>query len=442
MKPREFDGLVRRKFDEGGFEYKAQSWDMLAEQLDGNEKRRSIAIWLMPLIGIAASVVLAMGVPAVLNQGGGINQRSEARYAQIINTQPATDNYMAPEIAMSQTPAPTPVVTVAKHVGNKQASKQIVLMASKKESLLANNAGFEDAEKPTAVMGNTFKNKVALNVFNNAIGTFAAKDGIKKVKKITRNIGFYTFKEPVTNNAMPKVAISVLGGVNYGVQANGFIVGATVRRMINDKVYVEGDIAFLGTSNTSKFSEIEYTETTTPGANFTGNSKSAPIGIGAGSPISYSGPYGSSATMAHAPNTAARGAVTERSTSDVPTPPATVTQSHVKVVDKNYNLYYAQVTPTIGYKLVKRMSVGIGPDFQQMLVDNRPVTSPDATTGNIQEVPMFDIGFMGKTEYAVSKNIKAAIYYREGINNIITPMNRYVDRNYVQFQIKCAILNR
>ncbi len=65
MKPREFDGLVKRKFEEGAFEYKAQNWDRLAEELDGREKKRGLLVWWMPLIGVAASVALAMGVPVV-----------------------------------------------------------------------------------------------------------------------------------------------------------------------------------------------------------------------------------------------------------------------------------------------------------------------------------------------------------------------------------------
>ena len=138
---------------------------------------------------------------------------------------------------------------------------------------------------------------------------------------------------------------------------------------------------------------------------------------------------------------AAKGDLTAKNTSDLLNVPDPTPESHIRTVEKAYNLYYAQITPSIGYKLMKRMSVGIGPDFQQMLGDNRPAISP-TETGNIRQAPLFDIGFMGKTEFAISSNIKAAVYYREGINNIITPMNKFIDRNYIQLQIKCAILNR
>jgi hypothetical protein len=113
----------------------------------------------------------------------------------------------------------------------------------------------------------------------------------------------------------------------------------------------------------------------------------------------------------------------------------------VKTAKQSYNLYYAQITPTVGYKILKKLSVGAGPDFQQILIDNRP--EPNALDrGTIKEAPMFDIGLMGKTEYNITKSIQAAVSYREGISNIITPTNKYIDRNYVQVQLRCTILNK
>ena len=113
----------------------------------------------------------------------------------------------------------------------------------------------------------------------------------------------------------------------------------------------------------------------------------------------------------------------------------------IKTAKINYNSYYAQVTPSVGYQPLKQVSIGVGPDFQQMLVDNRPEPSK-VDKNNIKEAPLFDVGMMGKVEVAIARNIKAAMYYREGINNVITPSNSFIDRNYVQFQLKYSILNR
>jgi hypothetical protein len=113
----------------------------------------------------------------------------------------------------------------------------------------------------------------------------------------------------------------------------------------------------------------------------------------------------------------------------------------LKTQDISYNLYYAQITPGIGYKIMKRMSVGMGPDFQKMLVDNRPATS-EVDRGNLQVAPSFDVGFVGKTEYALTQRVKAAVSYRKGINGVINPSDKFIDRDYVQFQMRCTIFNR
>ena len=69
MKPKEFDELVRRKFDQNDFEYNPANWDRLAEQLDGSAKKRSIAMWLwLPLTGMAASVAFAIGITSFFHQ--------------------------------------------------------------------------------------------------------------------------------------------------------------------------------------------------------------------------------------------------------------------------------------------------------------------------------------------------------------------------------------
>ena len=174
--------------------------------------------------------------------------------------------------------------------------------------------------------------------------------------------------------------------------------------MVNDKLFVEGDVAFIGTTNTQ---QTEYMSATQASNHLI-----------------------STARMVNSKNTNVEAK-----------PTVAVNQGVIKTESESYNLYYAQITPSLGYKLMKRMSVGLGPDFQQMLVDNRPAPS-DVDRGTLKEVPTFDVGFMGKTEYAVTRNIKAAVYYREGINNIITPTGKYIDRNYVQFQVKCAIFNK
>ena len=117
---------------------------------------------------------------------------------------------------------------------------------------------------------------------------------------------------------------------------------------------------------------------------------------------------------------------------------ANAPQNSVVVADRSFNMYYAQITPSIGYQVAKRFSVGMGPDFQQALSDTRPAAST-LDRNNVQVTPMFDMGVMGKAEFLLNNRIRAAFLYREGINNIVTPMDKYVERSYMQVQIKYSV---
>ena len=403
MKPREFDDLVRQKFDQDDFAYNPANWDKLAEQLDGRGKKRNIFMWWMPLVGMAASVAFAIGVPKVLQES---SRSYKSMYALLSGSNTPADNT---DHAQISEPA---VVAVVQHNDRRAAPTPAPEDVSHWFNIRLDNA----ITTPKSTRAK--KTQADVNALLMAAGTQvqaerymdndAEQSNAKKKKVLAAKAGYYTFNEKETERKPVKTAIMLSGGVNYGGASTGYLVGASARHMVTDKVYVEGDLAFLGTSNSQ---QTQYLETV---------------------------PQQAHAIMR---NSTARTINAKNTTTDAKPTSTPLTQSYVKTESESYNLYYAQITPSLGYKLVKRMSIGVGPDFQQMLVDNRPAPS-DVERGTLKEVPMFDIGFMGKTEYAVTRNIKAAVYYREGINNVITPTGKYIDRNYVQFQVKCAIFNK
>jgi hypothetical protein len=90
------------------------------------------------------------------------------------------------------------------------------------------------------------------------------------------------------------------------------------------------------------------------------------------------------------------------------------------------------------------MSVAAGPDFQQALADTRPPAVPieNRPFDNVSVMPLFDMGLIGKAEYSLTKKVKAQVSYRKGINNILTPMDKYIDRDYLQVQVRYSIFNR
>jgi len=407
MKPKEFDELIRQKFDQNEFAYSPRNWDRLADELEGRAKKRSMIMWLwMPAAGMAASVALAIGVSALLRFGAPADESGSYTHTSKFAT--ARQQAIAAAIPAE---AATPVAVAslsAVRVKHVYAAKAAVQPADNNIGISFNNV---DKYVPAAVKA-AEKSDISLAAVQ-AVPKVQKAPPVAKKEKAPVKPGYNTFKEEekIASIKKPvKFSIILSGGINQGSHNSGYAAGATVRRMVNEHVYVEGDIAFASSDNTQP---IQY---------LSGGS-----GTGSASGSAVAKPAGAAGKMAKVESDKTAAAIKD--------------EGVLKTHDVSYNLYYAQVTPSIGYKLMKRLSVGVGPDFQKVLVDNRPEQS-SAYRGNIQVAPLFDVGFVGKSEFAVTNGVKAAVAYRKGINGIITPSDRYIDRDYVQFQVKCTIFNK
>ena len=110
-------------------------------------------------------------------------------------------------------------------------------------------------------------------------------------------------------------------------------------------------------------------------------------------------------------------------------------------MQRYYNLYYAQLTPTLGYKATRSLSVGVGADVQRLLINQVLITETD-NPADSRELPVYDMGLVGKTEYNLTKEIKASVFYRKGVNQALQGNNKILDRDYLQLQLKFNILNK
>ncbi len=394
MKPKEFDELVRQKFDQNDFAYNPKNWDQLAEKLDGRAQKRSIMMWWwVPLAGMAASVALAVGIAPMFRQNEPGNKGTVTATVQAKKlVQPAEQPMQTQLMTNAATPSHKEELYASATNNTQKHPVSIKEKTSDWFHVVLN-------DKP----GNTTAK--ADKEFNFAAGNNIPVAKVRKDAAVAIREGYNTFApEEEAPVKAPKVSIILAGGYNHGNQNSGYMAGATFRRMLNDKVYIESDVDFATSSN-SQSTEIWIPST---------------------------GRAGSAAR-----HTAARNSAEDASKAA----PISAPQGTIETEQQNYNLSYAQVSPSIGYKIISRMSVGLGPDFQQMLVDNRPATST-VDRGNIQVAPVFDIGFIGKTEYSLTKKIKAGISYRKGMNDFINPVNKYIDRDYLQFQLKCTIFNK
>ena len=393
MRPGEFDELIRQKFDQGDFAFDPANWERMAGKLDGQKKKKSVVIWWLPLTAIAAAVTVSMGFatymqytqPPVLpaKTTAAVHHtehiKSVAQPLATLSAATTTDNSALPPV-IDQTPT-----------GNvASAAQQQEKLGIDPENIL--QAG------PVL---NPFKKHQTTN------GTLLP-EAVARVPK-RRQSQKIDFLSPVemaeadqTDIKKQRAMVAINGGVNYASKNSGFSIGATGRKMISDRMYVESDIALTGTGNSQRTASYAVSQAY------------------ASSKMSSAG---------------------SRTTTVTTTPDPYVSQNPIEVSDKNFNMYYAQVTPTLGYQVFRRMSLGVGPDFQQALSDNRPAPAV-LDKNNVQVNPLFDIGFMGKAEVTISHRVHAALFYRQGINNLVTPMDKYIDRNYMQFQLKYTVFNK
>jgi len=389
MKPREFDDLIRNKFDQNDFAYDPHNWEKLAGKLEGNAKKRRVIVWWwIPMAGVAASLLMAMGVTSMMRQEGS-GRISHPAYALHLSTK-----QHSPVATIQQSINSLP----AQHRKNANSThKNVNPVKDNTDNWFAINIQNTTAAKTTAV------DKSVIPFLNQALPE-------QKKKQLVANEPHPTFKPDAEAKKAPKLSVILSGGVNHGSQSSGYVAGATLRRMVSDKVYVEGDLGFASSTNLQS------------------NDVSVQTGY----------TYVPVATrVAGKATTSARTTAAQREQSG-PTEEPVYTN---ELQNQSYNVNYLQVSPAIGFKVMKRMSVGVGPDFQQMLSDNRPA-APTNDRNTIQEAPLFDVGFIGKTEYAITKKLKAGLYYRKGVNDIISTNDKYIDRDYVQFQLKCVIFNK
>jgi len=407
MKANEFDKAIRRAYEQGSFEYQPAQWERLAQQLTEAEgkKRKSLA-WL-PFLSYAASVVFMVSVGAFLVRNSisrhtPISGETPSDRSIVLVQPEAKQDAPPPHNAGAQQPLPQPAVATAPAV-------QPSLVPQAQAPLLA----------------------VAIPQYDERLysgSDIVAQNAPRTTFKAPKYIDFTSpIYEPMEREHTGKTIISLSGGLNYGATNSGYSFGFTAFRKLGENIFVEGDFAFVNNLS-GKRTELATENAYAQAAIATAQNTSPTLGGSAAKP----------AATTHG-NTAARpSAATDHTDNNVATPSPTVP---VPVRGSHYNMYYAQVTPTVGYNVFKNLSLAGGADVQRLLQNDQLMTISENVV-DAKLIPNYDFGFVGKTEYAISKQLKATVYYRHGLNNAISGNDKYVDRNYLQLQLKFSILNR
>lgn len=374
MSANEFDELLKSKMAGNGFAYDPEDYTAMARQLAATRRAKPSRTILLLLLSMAACIAFAVII-------SGITQRNEKTDSDTI-TKNDTKTIAAPSHILP------------KPVANTVASNNESLSRAKTKD--SNNNVFKENKKTGSLIAK-------VNDGNEAPGKIIYSDQVKNIAiapsskvnidgiSIPQNKPFTSTKsdiegliqEEIEHNYNRKLNISLAGGVNYGSANQGYLLGASARKDLGRKLYVEGDIAYINS-----------------------NPATGPSPRGASSFVN-----GVSNVSAPAPN------------------------------NNLSALNYLQMSPVVGYHIHKKIALGLGPDFQRLLQNNTSSAATVYTPEADKIAPGLDFGFIGKTEYSVSKRLKAGFLYREGMNNFISNTNKYFERNYFQVQVKYSLLN-
>ena len=460
MKEKEFDELIRQQFEQNDFEFKPANWAQLKHSLNHKNKGGKKLLWIpLAILGtvssIAASISMMVAIPKFLQHNS--NTALVAQFTEPNSIHIQSDNNYQNET----TSTPTSAQSTSAHTINSKSTVEQHQIST-----------YKPAATALSYSGENFTFSYPKTGTGNAINTFKTSSAShkplqEKELQAARAKHILPFRNGDAN-WLQKTSVSIASSFSYGNAVSGYSIIASGRKMISNKFYVEGDIAFVSNTATERYGYTPVSSSaksmyatgsnnsTAVGDNYSGSNTQnlyATVnynnahGINANTNNNNSGPYMAARTTSGNSNNNGY-VVPDGGTPNVVSPNFTMPDEHNTTPapssmtrEDNYNLYYAQVCPSIGFHCSKALSIGLGGDFQHLILQGHSNITTD-NSGAIKEIPAMDMGLVGKTELAVNKKIKAGLSYRQGLNNMIAGGNRYVDRSYIQFQLKYMIFKK
>lgn len=399
MNTNEFDRLLKEKIEQTSFAYKESDWQQLADKLPAEKSRRILPFWVTV---IAASIILLAGGYGLLR----MTQQSPLPTPELPPTSlsnasqpplasptlPMHESSVAPSIAVSHAPIHTTVITNANSssTSNKLLYPTTHEPAAEEPVSTENNIGmaFQDLVSPITAPSQLQEEQTKSPTSTAASEThpLLQKPTVHtQAEKLPSLAAFEDISETPQKKHHP-ISFHIAGGFNYGSLNAGYSATINAKRMLGDKLFLEGGLGFVQNQD---------------------------IMAASMSTSQYNNVY----------NNNSRGKA-------------------ARVTKEVKGIYYLQMAPSFGYELWKKLSVGIGADIQRLLdgsQESRPVVVSEE---GFKLIPIWDAGVMGKAEYTIGKSITAGIAYREGINNIVTGTDNYYNRRYFQAQLKWKFLGK
>lgn len=403
MNIKDFDAKIKEKLEKGGEVQSTPQWDNIAGKINTKKKKRVMLPWLWTVAAaLIAFAIWNFGVknkfknshdiienPTLSLDQNNIQKEETLKNQEFQQEEEKAIQLLENKNTESNTNQTTHKNSFVKHSFKNNNSSDYPLQSSE-EKLNNNNKDFAKQQQ------------INENKTREATRNLDDKD-IKSTQAIANDSyqdenynPYYSaslqnqyFEE---NNSLPDFSLGVNAGIQYGNQQAGYSLALNARQNISDKFYVEGSVGMVFSDNSNQV-----------------------IGL----PTSIS----------HVP------------TSAIPVKNA-MKRSAINHIS-NVNTFYLEFSPSIGYRLFDFLSISTGPDIQHLMNykqnENQFNFYAFQTDGTVGLIPNTDWGIKAQTELDLSKNLKAGLSYRQGLNNINnTSSMQKINRNYIQLQFKYA----
>ncbi len=381
MSRNDFDELLRKKMDEEELVYNPAHWEQLARRLPQAAPQqipfrlRKRILWP---IGIAAATLLAVG-SVFLWFGQTEEHTVNPSYTEAHRP---VENKTTPELK-------TPDSQSQHHLKPATYAGAPII----DHSLPSRPAPPSDVTPAPLINQNHNSNElpdhhgssVTPEDFNATKSIATHRDRNSSLNPETTQDDYFNAYTLLQKHPEGRTSLAVGGGVNYGTFKTGVTFGISARQYLGNRMFVDGTVAMninQGNDNTLHYTGNVMNDLLSGN----GNTRSRPSG-------------------------------------------------HFYPAN---DFYYIQVNPTIGYKLTKQFSLSAGPDVQQLLRDG----SDNALmflNDEVKMIPDLDVGMTGKAEFAITPNIQSGIIYREGLNNAVRNSNDFLNRRYIQVQMRYTV---
>ncbi len=377
MHPNEFDRLIADRFEEEDFLYKTGSWEKLSQQLP-SKRPKVIAIGWTKIGGIAAGLAILIATSTYF-----LSSSESEQVLPAVATLEQKRAFAESSETMEQQQASVAGAEPAAYKGGHRQSGTALTQEFNRQPGVPGitEQGQLPVQEGKSTIAASDHGEVAVTEKEPSEGPSLVFEPREKPTQATDRPQMEMNTEQQYNG---RFRLSVAGGMNFGSLNTGYAAGLNARQPISRKLFVEGDLAVVSNQGT----EASMHPAMVPQFN--------------------------SGTMAF------KGGINTRET----------------------QFLYLQVNPSLGYQLTRRLSVSVGGDVQKLLQDDlaseRSYMGPD---GEARIIPDYDLGLTGRTEFTVNKRLKAGILYREGMNNTLLSGGEYLDRRYMQVQIKYTLIN-